>query len=121
MANIQRLEVVAARLGIGVSKFYDQFMHHGDGRDVIPGTDIPRLRPVRLGAKAIGFLSDETDALIDALRRRRDTTPPRPEPEHLRVGRDAYWKRERRKRAKERGEQPGAKRGASSKSEEARA
>ena len=121
MPDIERPEVTASRLAVGLTKFNSEFVDHGDGKDAVPGTDIPRLRPVRLGAKAIGFFSDETDALIEALRRRRDTTPPRPEPEHLRVGRDAYWKRERRKRAKERGEQPGAERGASSKSEEARA
>jgi len=102
VADIQRLEVVAARLGIGVSKLYDQFMDHGDGRDVIPGTDIPRLRSLRMGPKSIGFLSDETDALIEALRRRRDATASQPnqEPEHLRTGRDRY-SRERRKRAKQ--------------------
>ena len=49
MANIQRLEVVAARLGIGVSKFYDQFMHHGDGRDSSPA---PTFRACALSAWA---------------------------------------------------------------------
>ena len=103
MVNIQRLEVVATRLGIGISKFYEQFMDHGDGRDVIPGTDIPRLRPLRMGPKSIGFITDEIDALIEALRRHRDSAPQaaRAEPEHLRTGRDRYWKRQRRKRAKQ--------------------
>jgi hypothetical protein len=103
VANIQRLEVTAARLGIGLSKFRDEFVDWDNGDAAIPGTDIRRLRPVRLGAKSIGFLSDEIDALIESLRRHRDSAPPtaRVEPEHLRTGRDAYWKRERRKRAKE--------------------
>jgi hypothetical protein len=99
--NIERPEVTAARLGIGLSKFTDEFVDHGKGDKLVPGTNIRRLRPLHMGPKRIGFLSDEIDALIEALRRHRDNAPQaaRVEPEHLRTGRDAYWKRERRKRA----------------------
>jgi hypothetical protein len=101
MPNIERPEVTAARLGVGLTKFNTHFVDHGDGNNTVPGTDIPRLRPVPLGAgKAIGFVDDETSALIEALRRRRDNapSPPRAEPKHLRTGRDAYWERWRAKK-----------------------
>ena len=102
MANIERKGVTAGRLGVGITKLDEDFVDYGDGKDKVPDTDIKRLRPVRLGKKAVGFLSDETDALIEALRQRRDTTPPPPrtEPEHLRSGRDAYWQEWRVKNAK---------------------
>jgi hypothetical protein len=94
--NVERPTTTAARLGVGRTSFHERFVDHGDGNDLVPGTDIKRLRPVPLGAKAIGFLSDEVDALIEALRRLRDATARRAEPEHLRAGRDRYWKRERK-------------------------
>jgi len=100
--SIERPEVTRARLGVGLSKFRD-FVDYGNGDAVIAGTDIRRLKPVPLGARAIGFLSDEVDSLVEALRAHRDSVPQhaRVQPEHLRTGRDAYWKRQRRKRAKQ--------------------
>jgi hypothetical protein len=102
MPDIERPEVTAGRLGVGKTKFDEDFVDHGNGKDKVPDTDIKRLKPVPLGKKAVGFLSDETDALIEALRRRRDSTPspPRPEPKRLRSGRDAYWQEWRVKNAK---------------------
>ena len=102
MANIERIEVTRARLGVGISQFTDKFVDHGNGDDLVPGTNIKRLKPIYLGRKTIGFFSDEIDALIEALRNHRDSVPvPKgDEPKHLQTGRDAYWKR--RKRAKER-------------------
>jgi hypothetical protein len=97
MPHIERPGDAARRLGIGLTKFYEDFIDHGDG-DVIPGTDIPRLRAVPLGAVSTGFFSDEVDRLIEALRRWRDAAPRRAEPAHLRAGRDRYWRQ--RKRAK---------------------
>jgi hypothetical protein len=86
---------------MGTSRFYHEYLDHEDGNDVVPGTDIPRLRPVRLGERAMGFFSDEVDQLIEALRHHRNNTAlePRPEPAHLRIGREAYWKQERHRRA----------------------
>jgi hypothetical protein len=100
MADIERPAVTAARLAVGLTKLDSDFVDHGDGNDTVPGTDIKRLKPVPLGAKAKGFVSDETSALIEALIRRRDSTPPQPraEPKHLRTGRNAYWQRERAKK-----------------------
>jgi hypothetical protein len=54
--------------------FDENYVDRG-GNPLVPNTDIPRLRPVQLGARAIGFFSDEIDNLIEALRRLRDTTP----------------------------------------------
>ena len=38
----------------------------------VPGTNVPRLRPVPLGPRAVGFFNDELQSLIEALRRFRD-------------------------------------------------
>jgi hypothetical protein len=54
MPHIERPGDAARRLGIGLTKFYEDFIDHGDG-DVIPGTDIPRLRAVPLGAVSTFF------------------------------------------------------------------
>ena len=37
---------------------------------------MPRLKPVALGEKAIGFFDDETDELVEALRHERDKNSP---------------------------------------------
>jgi hypothetical protein len=87
---------------VGESKFEQDYVDHGDGNALVPGTNIRRLRRVPLGPKAGGYFDDELAQLIEALRQLRNSTPPqpRPEPEHLKAGRDAYYKRLHRKRAK---------------------
>jgi hypothetical protein len=41
----------------------------------LPGTTIPRLRPVPLGERNVGYLEHEIDDLIDALAAQRDAKP----------------------------------------------
>jgi hypothetical protein len=63
------------RLGIGKTKFNEDYVHHPDRpdeRECVPGTDVLRLKPVPLGEKAIGFLDDEVDALVEGIRAERD-------------------------------------------------
>jgi hypothetical protein len=67
----------AGRLGIGKTKFNEDYVFHPDCPDedgFLPGTRVRRLRPVALGVHASGFLSDEVDELIEQLRRERDRT-----------------------------------------------
>jgi hypothetical protein len=66
------------RLGVGKTKFNEDYVYHPDRPDegeCVPGTDVPRLKSVPLGEKAIGFFDDEIDALVEALRRERDHRP----------------------------------------------
>jgi predicted DNA-binding transcriptional regulator AlpA len=77
MAKIERSRAVYSRLGVGKTTFDENYVARDGSNSSIPGTDIPRLRPVRLGPRAIGFFSDEIDNLIEALRRKRDTAPQR--------------------------------------------
>jgi predicted DNA-binding transcriptional regulator AlpA len=71
--QILRPKVTQARLGLGKTIFNDNYVDHGrDGEACIPGTDIPRLRPVPLGPRCIGFPSDEVDQLLERLRALRD-------------------------------------------------
>jgi predicted DNA-binding transcriptional regulator AlpA len=74
VARIERRRAAHTRLGVGKTTFDENYVDKG-GESYVPGTNIPRLRPVPLGARAIGFFSDEIDSLIEALRRFRDTTP----------------------------------------------
>lgn len=84
--RIERLKITAARIGVGTTKFYEDFVDKGGSDPFVPGTGntVVRLRPVSLGKRAIGFFSDEVDDLIEGLRAFRDalprTPPPRPVP-----------------------------------------
>jgi hypothetical protein len=55
------------------TKAYDDFIYHPGGERNITGTNIPRLRRVNLGPRAIGFIDTEVDAVVAALAARRDT------------------------------------------------
>jgi hypothetical protein len=63
------------------TSFLDNYVYRPAGDKCLPGTDIPRLRLVKLGARALGAFDDEIAALIEALRTARDEkllrAPPR--------------------------------------------
>lgn len=59
------------RLGIGKTKFHEDFVHKGED-PFVPGTSVPRLKPVNIGPRAIAFFDDEVDALVEGLRAERD-------------------------------------------------
>jgi hypothetical protein len=65
-------------LPIGKTRFFQDFVHREGGDDVqyIPGTDIPRLKLVRLSARSVAALEDEVEALIGAWRDARDARRP---------------------------------------------
>jgi predicted DNA-binding transcriptional regulator AlpA len=58
--RIIRPKEAQQRLGVGHSKFYEDFVNTG------------RLRLVRLGPKSVGVIEDELDAFIDQLIDARD-------------------------------------------------
>jgi predicted DNA-binding transcriptional regulator AlpA len=58
-------------LGIGNSIFYENYIYRGSD-ELIPGTDVPQLKPVALGDRAVGYFVDEVEAVIAGLRRWRD-------------------------------------------------
>jgi predicted DNA-binding transcriptional regulator AlpA len=75
MSNyILRQPTVCERLGVGNTVFHAKFV--GDG--FVPGTNVPRLKPVPLGLRSVGYFADELDALIEGMRRWRDANPRRP-------------------------------------------
>jgi hypothetical protein len=59
---------------VGRTKFYEDFVEREGTSPFIPGTRIPRLRPVQLGPKAIAFPEDEIYAVTEALRAARDAS-----------------------------------------------
>jgi predicted DNA-binding transcriptional regulator AlpA len=61
--RILRKREVLERLGIRKTSFYESFIKTG------------RLRFVKIGARAVGIIEDELDALIEELRRERDRRP----------------------------------------------
>jgi hypothetical protein len=72
--QIERLPAVLARLGVKRTQFQEDYVLHDDADPYVPHSDetVLRVKPVPLGVRAIGFFSDEIDALIEALRRLRD-------------------------------------------------
>jgi hypothetical protein len=76
--QILRPEATRARLGVKKTKFDEDFVLHDDADPFVPNTDntVPRLRPVALGIRAIGFFIDEIDTVIEAFRRWRDQQTP---------------------------------------------
>jgi hypothetical protein len=76
---IERKTTTAKRLGVGKTFLYDNFVDHDPADPFVPHTNntVRRLKPVPLGLRAIGFFSDEVDALLDALGKFREIAPPR--------------------------------------------
>ena len=72
--RIERKRQVRERLGVGHTFFDDNIVLRDPADPYVPGivrsdgTPIPRLKPVPLGAYAVGFFSDDSEALLDALR-----------------------------------------------------
>jgi predicted DNA-binding transcriptional regulator AlpA len=74
--QLLRPKAARERVGVKRTKFDADYVDHGrEGERNIPGTDIPRVRPVPLGPRAIAFIEAEIDELIERLARRRDTHP----------------------------------------------
>jgi hypothetical protein len=97
MANILRGRAAWQKVGVGRTNFFENFVLNDDSDPYVPGTDgeVRRVRPIPLGERAIGFIEDEVDVLIEDLRRWRNSRPlqPRKQPEQLRSGRDAWRER----------------------------
>jgi predicted DNA-binding transcriptional regulator AlpA len=65
--RIVRKKEAWLRLGCGHSKFHEAYVLRDPADPFVPGTEIPRLKPIPLGSRNIGFLDHEIDELIDAL------------------------------------------------------
>jgi predicted DNA-binding transcriptional regulator AlpA len=63
MSRILRKREALDRLGVKKTCFYDLFIATG------------RIKPVKIGTRAVGYLEDEIDELIEGLRRERDRKP----------------------------------------------
>jgi hypothetical protein len=76
MSSILRPKDARARIGVGATKFGEDYVDKG-ADPFVPGTGktVVRLRPVPLGKRAVGFFSDEIDELIQGMREFRDSTP----------------------------------------------
>jgi len=61
-------------LGIGHTKFAEDYVLRDAKKPFIPGTKVHRLRPMKIGERAVGFFEDEVLALIEGLRAHRDST-----------------------------------------------
>ena len=61
------------RLGVGRTKFFEDYVHRNDGavEQFIAGTSVRRLKLLKIGQRAVAAISDEVDQLIEALRAER--------------------------------------------------
>ena len=75
--QIVRNASARAILGVGKTAFHEDYVYRG-GDEFVPGTDVPRLKPVPLGIRSVGYFTDEIEALVEGLRRYRDANPPKP-------------------------------------------
>jgi hypothetical protein len=105
MANILRQRAARRKVGVGKTHFSENFVLRDDGDPFVPNTDgkVRRVRPIPLGERSIGFIEDELDALIEALRELHNSRPLQrlKQPEHLRTARDAWRERVNKRRDKE--------------------
>ena len=53
------------RLGVGRTKFFEDYVHRNDGavEQFIAGTSVRRLKLVKIGQRAVAAISDEVDRL----------------------------------------------------------
>jgi predicted DNA-binding transcriptional regulator AlpA len=70
--RIVRRKEACGRLGCGKTKFGEDYEFHDPADPFVPNTEIPRLKPIHLGPRNVGFLEHEIDALIDGLAKLRD-------------------------------------------------
>jgi hypothetical protein len=102
MANILRGRSAWQKVGVGRTYFFENFVLKNDSDPFVPNTDgkVRRARPIPLGERNIGFIDDELDALIEALREFYNSRPLQrlKEPEQLRVGRDEWRHRVNKQR-----------------------
>ena len=78
MARLLRKREIFARLACGRTKGHEDFIYHPGGPETVPDTDIPRLKLIHIGPRAVRGTEDEVDRLIEALRRHRDAHPASP-------------------------------------------
>jgi hypothetical protein len=68
-------------MGVGHSKFWEDFVYHPGGDEYVPGTNkVHRLIPVPLGVRAVGFFDDEVEKLLEGLRAERQAKRRGPRP-----------------------------------------
>ena len=60
------------RLGCKRTKFRTDFRFNDPADPLVPGTRHPRLRPIPIGVRNLGFLDSEIDDLITALSKLRE-------------------------------------------------
>jgi predicted DNA-binding transcriptional regulator AlpA len=73
--RIVREKEACDRLGCRRTKFREHYKFNNPADPFVPGTDIPRLRPIPLGVRDVGYLDDEIDELIERIAARRDPAP----------------------------------------------
>jgi predicted DNA-binding transcriptional regulator AlpA len=73
--RIVREPEACSRLGCKRTKFREDYRLNDPADPNVPNTDIPRLRPIPLGVRNVGYLDGEIDQLIDGLAELRDSAP----------------------------------------------
>jgi hypothetical protein len=105
MASILRAPAARQKIGVGKTKFDGEYVLKNEADPYVPDTNeaVRRLRPVVLGRRALGFIEDEIDVLIEELRRWRNSRPLQRQktPEKLHSARDA-WRANKQREAEPR-------------------
>jgi hypothetical protein len=74
MPSLRRPKIAAAKAGLGITKFMEDYVWDGGDDLFVPDTDekVKRLKPVPLGDRAVAFFDDEQDEQLEAIRALRD-------------------------------------------------
>jgi hypothetical protein len=84
MTKLQRVRDIYGPgnpIPVGKTNFFTNYVHdekNGEAEQFIPGTNVPRLRLVKIGVRAVAAFDDEVAALVEGLRAARDKVRPKP-------------------------------------------
>jgi hypothetical protein len=71
--SMSRPATIAARLGVGKSKFWEDYVLRDPADPYVPNTNrVLRLKPAKLGPNFTLIFDDEADQMIEGLRHERD-------------------------------------------------
>lgn len=85
MAKLLRVNAIYGPgnpIPVGKTNFHTNYIHDDAGPpdQFIPGTNVPKLKLVHIGPRAVAAFDDEVAALLEGLRAARDKARPMPKP-----------------------------------------
>ena len=79
LVRVNRIYGPGNPIPVGKTNFFENYVHNeaGDPVQLIPGTNVQKLRLAHIGPRTVAGFDDEVAELVEALRRERDKSAPR--------------------------------------------